>query len=190
MNKFIIIINGMGGSGKSSFINQCKHYCELDGTDANITELSVVDVIKEIATNYGWDGSKTEKNRQFLSDLKKIFASWNNLPLKSLYENIEETFADDEMFGYSNSIIFVNSREMPDIEKIEETYSGTGVQMFRLYIQRYDITNNEAKDVIDDIKKFSADADMTIYNNGSQFDLLTEASKFTKGLLGMNRCKP
>ncbi len=48
--------------------------------------VSAITPIKEIASNYGWNGEKDAKSRKFLSDLKRAFADYNDLPTHYLYE--------------------------------------------------------------------------------------------------------
>ena len=64
MNKNIIVINGTGGSGKDTFVEYVSKY-------AKVYNFSSVDKVKEIAKLIGWTGTKTDKDRKFLSDLKK-----------------------------------------------------------------------------------------------------------------------
>ena len=63
--KHIIIINGCGGVGKDTFVNMCAKY-------TSVVNYSSVKEIKEIAKYIGWDGSKEERDRKFLSDLKLL----------------------------------------------------------------------------------------------------------------------
>ena len=64
MSARIVIINGSGGCGKSTFIKLCRDICDqLKGK--TVIELSTVDYVKEVAQYCGWDGSKTELKRAF-----------------------------------------------------------------------------------------------------------------------------
>ena len=63
MDKNIIVINGTGGSGKDTFVEYVSKY-------AKVYNFSSVDKVKEIAKLIGWTGTKTDKDRKFLSDLK------------------------------------------------------------------------------------------------------------------------
>ena len=61
----VVIINGIGGSGKDTFVVMCK-----DVLGANrVLNISTVDFVKEVAKFCGWDGSKQPEDRKFLSDL-------------------------------------------------------------------------------------------------------------------------
>ena len=70
--KKIVVINGSGGSGKTTFVSMVKKY-------ASVCEISSVERIKQAATLLGWNGDKTEKDRKFLSDLKFLSSAYNNL---------------------------------------------------------------------------------------------------------------
>ena len=61
--KNIIIINGTGGSGKDTFVEFVSKY-------SKVFNFSSVDKVKEVARVIGWSGTKSEKDRKFLSDLK------------------------------------------------------------------------------------------------------------------------
>ena len=77
MNKKIFIINGSGGVGKDTFV-------ELVSEFASIMNFSSVDKVKDIAKEIGWNGTKTEKDRKFLSDLKILTAEYCDMPFQSM----------------------------------------------------------------------------------------------------------
>ena len=64
----IIVINGYPESGKDTFVNLCKNIVG----ESFVKNISTVDFVKEVAMLCGWDGTKTPKNRKFLSDLNHI----------------------------------------------------------------------------------------------------------------------
>lgn len=72
--KTIVLINGSGGCGKSTFIKFCAMLND------KVVELSTVDYVKEVATTLGWNGSKTEVDRNFLHNLKKALEEWKDIP--------------------------------------------------------------------------------------------------------------
>lgn len=189
MNKYIVIINGLGGVGKSEFISQCKRYCKEADIPAWVFELSVVDGVKEAARSIGWNGQKSEKDRQFLSDLKKALAKWNNIPLQYLYQEVEDAFIKAEINQKENAVIFINSRELPDIKEIEKKYSNEDIKICRIFVEKDDIINNEAKDIVDDIEEFSHHCNYKISNNGTIFQLFIAASVLIDDLLGINNEK-
>jgi len=74
MQEFIVvIINGVGESGKDTFVNLCAEH-------ATVFNLSTVDKVKDVATLFGWQGDKTPEDRKLLSDLKDAWTKYNNGP--------------------------------------------------------------------------------------------------------------
>lgn len=110
MEKQIIIINGTGGSGKDTFVEFCSKY-------GNIMNFSSIDKVKEIATLIGWDGKKTEKDRRFLSDLKKLTTDYNDFSFNSIKEAVSKFEISD------SDILFIHIREPEEIERAVNTFS-------------------------------------------------------------------
>lgn len=110
MDKQIIIINGSGGVGKDTFIHFCNEIC-------NVTNISSVDMIKEAALVLGWDYSKTEKGRKFLSDLKLLSTEYNDLPYRYISKNISK-FKEDNW----SSVMFIHIREPEEIDRIKKEF--------------------------------------------------------------------
>ena len=111
MNKTAIIINGAGGVGKDTL-------CELAGNHFKVKNISSITPIKEIATQCGWDGTKDNKARKFLSDLKKLCIEYNNYP--TLWAKREY----DEFIESDNEIMFVHIREPEEISKFVSATGG------------------------------------------------------------------
>lgn len=104
MKKVAIVINGAGGVGKDTL-------CELAAKHFKVMNISSITPIKEIASLCGWDGTKDNKARKFLSDLKNICVEYNDYPTvwaKARYD--EFLSSDDEVF-------FVHIREPEEIAK-------------------------------------------------------------------------
>ena len=76
----VVIVNGRPGVGKTTFEDYCG---EVLGYYF-VKRRSTIDIIKWIASQYGWTGSKELKDRKFLSDLKDIFTNYNDLPHKDI----------------------------------------------------------------------------------------------------------
>ena len=83
MKKHIFIINGSGGVGKDTF---CSMVNEISINRSY--SYSSVTKIKEIASELGWEGKKTEKDRKFLSDLKDLSTKYNDLPFRQICKQI------------------------------------------------------------------------------------------------------
>lgn len=109
MAKTIVIINGTGGSGKDTFV-------EFAGKYAPVLNFSSVDKVKEIARLIGWDGGKTEKDRKFLADLKKLTAEYNDMPFRSVAQKVEEFKNSDK------HIMFIHIREPENIQRAVDEF--------------------------------------------------------------------
>lgn len=146
--KHIIIINGSGGCGKSTFISCCKEvvkekevFC-YSSLPCEVIELSSVDFVKEVATYCGWNGRKEEKDRAFLYDMKTALTKWNDVPNKKVIEAIDAI--DDKNINW---IIFVNIREIDAIESFITICKERNLSYQTLLIENHNkpiITSNEA----------------------------------------------
>ena len=103
-SKQIVIINGTGGCGKDTFVSFVSKY-------KRVYNFSSIDKVKEIAKLIGWDGGKTDKDRKFLSDLKKLTTEYNDMAFNSIKDaiNIFKN-SDDE-------IMFIHIREPEEIKR-------------------------------------------------------------------------
>lgn len=127
MEKQIVIINGTGGSGKDTFVEFASKY-------AKVFNFSSIDLIKEIGSlqvykkikglewlaEYGWQGKKTEKDRKFLSEQKRVWEEYNELPLVAT-EKAVEAFMNSEQ-----ELMFIHIREPRNIENTIARLGGGG----------------------------------------------------------------
>ena len=188
MNKYIVIVNGLGGVGKSEFIKYCQECPKTIGWSSNflgVMEKSTVDYVKVVAKYCGWKGSKEAKDRIFLSDLKKALEKWNNSPLLYLIENINSSFGTYESLDYENAVIFINSREAKDIEFLVDYYYGK-CDITEVYIENKNVASNEVPELVAEIKEYGEDCDYIIHNNGSKMALFSSAIEFLHDLLGLS----
>lgn len=172
-NLKIVVINGQGGCGKDTFIKLCQKH------RSNIFSTSMVDGIKKIAIQMGWEGGKSLKDRKFLSDLKDISGKYNDFPFtytKETVENLEKIFgkSDEEL------IVFVHAREPEDIRRWIEEYDA-----ITLLIRRPVVEGNYGNHADDRV--FDLFYDYTFWND-STIDKLEERAKlFLKILLHENQ---
>jgi len=110
--KLVVIINGKGGSGKDTMVEQA--LMEIDGEN-----VSSITPIKEIARLGGYAGAKDLKDRKFLSDLKKLFTEYNELPTRYLLGEYKKFLADD-----TKDVLFMHIREPEEIEKMVNLLNG------------------------------------------------------------------
>ncbi|MCC8015564.1 MAG: hypothetical protein LIO87_10280 [Eubacterium sp.] len=108
MEKTVIIINGKGGAGKDTL-------CDIAAKHYKVRNVSAITPIKEIAKKHGWNGEKDSKSRKFLSDLKKVFIEYNDLPTQYLLEQYEQFMQSEEQ------LMFVHIREGSEIDKLKHS---------------------------------------------------------------------
>ena len=110
--KLVVIINGKGGSGKDTMVEECLKV--VDGVN-----VSSITPIKEIARLGGYDGAKTDKDRKFLSDLKGLFGEYNELPVRYLMSEYRKFFQNP-----LQDVCFMHIREPEEIEKMVNLLNG------------------------------------------------------------------
>ena len=169
----VVIINGYPMSGKSQFCAYCMDYMTKKGIKGGI--ISTVDLIKNIASQLGWDGIKTPKDRKFLSDLKKLLTDWNDIPFTYVQSQIRETylmFTQKLGVPQDRIIFFVHSREPEEIKRFQEVYGAT-----TLLVKRKDVEDLEqSNDSDNNVMNFQYD--YTINNDKGLDELQLEAIKF------------
>ena len=111
MKKVAIVINGAGGVGKDTL-------CEIAAKNFKVKNISTITPIKKIAVLCGWDGTKDNKARKFLSDLKSLCIEYNDYPTVWAKEEYEEFLSSDE------EIMFVHIREAAEISKFVSATGG------------------------------------------------------------------
>jgi chloramphenicol 3-O-phosphotransferase len=168
----IIILNGMGTSGKGELVKAFQKYIHC-------YQLSIIDYVKELAKTMGWDGSKTEKDRWFLANLKSILTSYNDSPYKEVMKKIQSCIDHSNVNGIKEYLICVDMRERQDIERVEKELDVTKVLVVRDTIPKID--SNHADANVFDIKY-----DYVIENNGT----LEELEILAKSLLKVIVDKP
>lgn len=136
--------------------------------------ISSVDKVKEIAKQIGWDGiSKTEKDRKFLSDLKKITTEYCDMPFQYMKEKIEEY-----MF-YKQLCIFLHIREPEEIERAVKEFNAKTILITRYSVDP--ITSNTSDANVNNYKY-----DYEIANNGTLETFKIVAEQFVKDYIRGN----
>lgn len=111
VNKTTIVINGAGGVGKDTLCDlAAKHFC--------IRNISTITPIKEIAKHCGWDGSKDDRSRKFLADLKALCVAYNDLPTNWAKAQYDDFLTTEE------EILIVHIREPEEIAKFVKATDG------------------------------------------------------------------
>lgn len=157
MRKLVVVINGSGGVGKDTI-------CSVVAAHHKTLNYSSVDPIKKIAKDNGWNGEKTEKSRKFLSDLKKLFIDFNDLPLNYMLGRYREFLESD------NEVLFLHIREAEEIEKLVRSIRELGGNVATLLIRGRNDANKAWHNVSDDaVENYRYDY---IYDNVKSLDEL------------------
>ncbi|MFA7287348.1 MAG: hypothetical protein WC055_00565 [Melioribacteraceae bacterium] len=157
--KNLIIINSYPRSGKDTFANfLIKH---LDNYNICGALVSSVEVVKECATLMGWDGNKTEYNRDMLSSLKDWSSEWLDHPFKMMCDNADSLKPEE-------AIIYM-IREPNEISRFKERYPET----ITIFIERdqHETANNHADQNVNDFNY-----DLRVENNRT-LEQLEESAK-------------
>ena len=152
----VYIINGVGGSGKSTFVSILSELHPL------IKEISTVDKVKEVAKIAGWNGEKDDKGRRFLADIKDAMDAYDNLSWKNVDKVIEEN---------PNYIYFINARSNYDIDYFKQRWNAKTILIERPGTPL--IFSNHADAGVYDYKY-----DIVIKNNGNIDDFKNKAKSF------------
>ena len=157
MEKYIVIINGTGGSGKDTFVSFVSKYNK-------VYNFSSIDKVKEIAKEIGWDGGKTEKDRKFLSDLKRLTTEYNDMAFNSIKDAVNRFNNTDE------EIMFIHIREPEEIQRAKDTFNTKTLLIKR---EGLDLIESNFSDA--NVEKYDYDY---IINNTTLEDLEEKAKNF------------
>ena len=158
-----IAINGRSGVGKDTMIGVASEHF-------NIRNISSVDPIKQLARIGGWrdEDKATEKGRQLLVDIKKLFVDFNDFPTKFLTNEFQECKKARMDF------MFAHIREPEEIEKFIGATGAKTLLVTRKDVEKhFDIANDN------NVSAFKYDYtfqnDKSIAESGKEFvELLRE----------------
>lgn len=164
----IVIVNGQGGVGKDEFVKFCREYYPHSFCT------SMIDGVKLIAKEIGWDGSKEDKDRKFLSDLKDLMTEYNDSPFMYTVRTVTLLAMCDED-KETEAICFIMAREPEDIYRWIDDFDATTVLVRREEVEREH--GNHADDMVFDVAY-----DYVVSNNSTLEDLKEEAKTFMDDL--------
>lgn len=117
----VVIINGVGASGKDTFVMYCAEY-------GSVFNLSTVDRVKTAAKELGWQGDKSPEARKFLSDIKDAWVRYNDGSFKDIIERVERISLDPmENLEDITPVFFIHAREPEEIQKFKRHYGHKAV---------------------------------------------------------------
>ena len=183
----VVIINGKPQSGKDTFCKYAQGYCD-DDESANTLIISSVDPLKEMLAQLGWDGTKTDKIRDMLMDMKQLWVQNQDGPTMFLFNNILEFH---KACTGEDNIVFVHIREPEEIKKLVNALTGfesMGIDVISLLVIRKggeDTPNQPAETRRSDDEALinSYEYDVTINNDEDLIKLQELAAEFVDKLL-------
>lgn len=163
--KKVYILNGSATSGKNTFVDICNKFVAT-------LHYSYIDYARyKIAPLCGYQGGKSEWERNFLSDLNDLLIKYYDLPFKDISEQIDFFLEMDITEDGKNSIMFVDIREPEAIRRACEVFNAKAIL----------IENNRVQPVISnhaDANVRDYEYDYIIENNGDLNDLIDGVQTF------------
>ena len=122
----IYCVNGIRGAGKTTFEQFCYALNPI-----YVRQYSSIDLVKRIASGIGWDGTKGDKDRKFLANLKQLLIEYDDIPFKDVcaYIRRQARWCDNRDLDSDKLIFFIDVREPEEIEKFK---SGLNAQTILL----------------------------------------------------------
>ncbi|MBR3599865.1 MAG: hypothetical protein IKL53_08290 [Lachnospiraceae bacterium] len=106
LDKKVIVLSGEATSGKTTFCNAMnKRYKTM--------VYEIVEPVKEVALQLGWDGVKDEKGRKLLSDIKMALTEYDNIPVKNILSKYSEFVESDY------ELLIIQMREPEEIKIVK-----------------------------------------------------------------------
>ena len=139
----IYILNGKAGSGKTSFYKFVEEICGV-----YVMNCSTVDLVKQLASDDGWNGEKTPRNREFLSNLKDLLTEWDDVPYKDVVRRIErfEVYCKNWDIDTKDCAVFIDCREPKEIQKFVDRMGAKTIFVDRK-IENYQPSNHADAEV-------------------------------------------
>ncbi|BBI90531.1 hypothetical protein HYO65_gp139 [Tenacibaculum phage PTm1] len=165
--KLVVIINGRPTAGKDKFVEYVSSNSDM--INKKVGNYSSVGNVKASASILGWDGTKTDDNRNALSELKVISESLWNGTTNYMLNMIENN---------NNHITFLHIREIESINKMVGVCNENGYKVITLYVDRdVEVTADNEGDCDALYPELYPYAHI-IDNNNTLYDLENKAKNF------------
>lgn len=171
IHKYVFITNGMARSGKDTFAQILNKYIPTK-------KISSITPVKNIALLCGWNGAKEEKDRKFLSDLKRLLIEYNDMPFHSTEKAINDFLFNDN----EHEVLLIDIREPEEIDKVVKAHNA-----ITIFIQ-----NDRVKNVVSnlsDANVYNYTYDYIIKNNGTLEEFEQNIVKFYHSAIDPNLLK-
>ena len=169
--KKIYILNGVGTSGKGTFV-------EFVGEYIPTHKHSIVDLPKEAAKILGWEGGKTEKDRRFLSDILDLSTEYNDSP----FRDVLSVVTDFKNNLIEDRVLFIDIRDPNDIARAVEIFGAETILIDNPNVKK--IVSNHADRDVGNYKY-----DYIIKNDGTLEQLNMTAKFFVEEIICRNEEK-
>ncbi len=165
----VVIINGVGRSGKDTFVNMCKMI------DPKIQNYSTVDAVKDVARKMGWHDDKSDAGRKFLSDIKEVWDNYNYGATSVIIRRVSNYI--DLMKEMSlESSVFVHCREPHKIAEMKQKFEELGYSTITLLVENPNVPDITTNPSDRDVREY--DYDVVVDNDGTLDDLRSSARWF------------
>ena len=165
MDKLVFIVNGKPRAGKDTFAMILNRYM-------NVYKYSAVTKVKEIATLWGWDGQKEERDRKFLHELKMLTSEYSDMAYQDVVNEIKK-YRNGEIEA---DVFIVDVREPEEIERLAKEVGALTVFIENNNVPA--ITSNAA-----DANVENYEYDFVVPNNGTMNDFEEEIKLFMEFLM-------
>ena len=160
-------MNGVGASGKGEFVTRINKYIPT-------LKYSIVDLPKEAAKVLGWDGSKTEKDRRFLSDIMDLSTDYNDAPFKDVLSLVTDFKNNKDYAEYK--VLIIDMRDPKDIARAVKTFGAETILIDNPNVGK--IESNHA-----DANVNNYEYDYIIENDGTLEQLDAMAKLFVRDII-------
>lgn len=118
--KKVYILNGAATSGKNTFVDMCNEYIKT-------SHYSYVEYARtKIAPLCGYQGGKSNKERDFLSDLNDLLIKYYDLPFKDITIMVDNFYSEYTPSGV-DSALFIDIREPDAIDRACKTFDAKSI---------------------------------------------------------------
>lgn len=161
----VFVVNGRGNVGKDSLESIIEEWGKINKYKCK--KISMIDMVKDIATSIGWDGSKDLRDRLFLYNLKQLFAGYNDSPYQVVKTRIKNLEAEGVV-----DVLFVDAREPSDIDRLVKDFNAKTI------LVKDDVPAHYGNPADDNV--FNYTYDFTIDNSGTLPELVLKAIDFSE----------
>lgn len=148
MNKHVIVVNGTGGVGKDTLIDNFRAFANNSSID-----IATIFPVKRAAKILGWDDTKSDENRLALCELKKLSDKFWDTSMNYVDYHFKD-FLSNGTIGW----MFIQCREPENIKKLVDKYHAKTVLITREGIGKH---GNSSDDNVENY-----DYDLIFANNG------------------------